>query len=146
MHHCKETLFVLCFLFGASLALAQGQPAGEAHLANAGLHAKGKPSLMAAMARWCSPETAPSTSLQDRSLRLQAVEMAYPGAASRTARQDPDAVTCGRTRVCRLSGSPRVRRAGAAHLAVEPITGAATHDGGARLVASAGGERWSQCT
>lgn len=77
MHHCKETLFVLCFLFGASLALAQGQPAGEAHLANAGLHAKGKPSLMAAMARWCSPQTPQSTSLQDRSLRLPEVEMAY---------------------------------------------------------------------
>lgn len=76
MHHCKRALFAVCF-FGASLALAQGQPAGEAHFANAGLHAKGQAPLVAAMARWCSPAAAPSIALQERTLRLEAVEAAY---------------------------------------------------------------------
>ena len=77
MHHCKRALFAVWLLAGASLALAQGQPAGQAHLANAGLHAKGQARLMAAMARWCSPTAAPSTTLQERTLRLEAVEAAY---------------------------------------------------------------------
>ncbi len=79
MQHSTKPLLAMCFLLGASWALAQGKPAGQAHLDSARAHAKGQPPLVAAMAKWCSTAEGSTAAipLQERTLRLLSVEAAY---------------------------------------------------------------------